>query len=195
MTHTLPKLPYATDALAPTISAETLELHHGKHHATYVKKLNELIADTPDADKSLDELVTSATGKVFNNAAQHWNHSFYWKSMSPDGGGNPKGDLADAIKTAFGSLKSCVDELTETATNHFGSGWAWLVSDGSGALSVMDTHDADLPLRHGKHALLTIDVWEHAYYVDYRNVRADYVKAFFDKLANWDFAAENFTAR
>jgi len=190
MAYTLPDLPYATDALAPHLSSETLELHHGKHHAGYVAKLNNLTAgEASDAD--LVQLILDAKpGGLLNNAAQHWNHSFYWRSMSPSGGGVPTGALADALGQAFGSVEAFSKELHDTAATHFGSGWAWLVHDGS-TLLVTHTSDADLPLRHAQKALLTIDVWEHAYYVDYRNRRADYLTAFLDHLVNWDFVAEN----
>lgn len=195
MAFKLPTLPYAPDALAPTISAETIGLHHGKHHASYVKKLNELVVGTEWADKTLDEIVAKAPrGAIFDNAAQHWNHSFYWRSMRPDGGGKPTGDLAAAVKAAFGSPAAMVKQLATEATSHFGSGWAWLASDKKGALSVLSTHDADLPQRSKLTPLLTIDVWEHAYYVDYRNARPDYVRAFFARLVNWEFAAANYGA-
>ena len=190
MAFTLPPLPYALDALAPHLSAETLEFHHGKHHATYVTKLNELTAGEK-GDGELERVILAAEpGELFNNAAQHWNHSFYWRSMAPGGGGAPEGELADALHDAFGSFDAFTKELHDTAATHFGSGWAWLVHDGS-QLRVTHTSDADLPLKHGQRALLTIDVWEHAYYVDYRNKRPDYVTAFLDHLVNWDFVAEN----
>ena len=190
MAFTLPPLPYAADALAPHVSKETLELHHGKHHNTYVTKLNELTGGEKD-ESELDAVILEAgSGPVFNNAAQHWNHSFYWQCMAPDGGGAPDGELADAISSAFGSYEAFVEEFNKAATTHFGSGYAWLVHDGSG-LAVTSTHDADLPLAHGQKALLTIDVWEHAYYVDYRNKRPDYVSAFLDHLVSWDFVARN----
>ena len=190
MAFTLLPLPYASGALAPHLSQETLELHHGKHHQTYVTKLNELVGDDK-TNADLDDVVLGAApGPEFNNAAQHWNHTFYWRSMAPAGGGEPEGDLADAITKDFGSLAALRNELEDTAAAHFGSGWAWLVHDGS-RLLVTHTSDADLPLRHGQRALLTIDVWEHAYYVDYRNKRPDYISAFLDHLVNWDFAAEN----
>jgi superoxide dismutase, Fe-Mn family len=191
MAFTLPPLPYAQDALAPHISQETLEFHHGKHHNTYVTKLNELIGDESKTDADLESVILSAEkGKLFNNAAQHWNHSFYWKSMAPGGGGQPTGELAEAIERDFGSFDDFRQQLTEEAVNHFASGWAWLVHDGS-KLLVTSTHDADLPLKHGQKALFTVDVWEHAYYIDYRNKRPDYLGAFFDSLVNWDFAAQN----
>ncbi len=193
MAFTLPPLPYAIDALAPHLSAEALELHHGAHHRSYVTKLNELTAGEP-TEHDLDALIVDASpGDLLNNAAQHWNHSFYWRSMAPDGGGAPDGALADAIDEAFGSFDALAKELQETAATHFGSGWAWLVHDGS-TLRVTHTSDADLPLRHDQHALLTVDVWEHAYYVDYRNRRADYLSAFFDHLVDWRFVADNLAA-
>jgi Fe-Mn family superoxide dismutase len=188
MAFTLPPLPYPTDALAPHISQQTLELHHGKHHQTYVDKLNEL-TDGEHTNEGLDALVRDATGALLDNAGQHWNHTFYWASMSPDGGGAPTGALADALSSAFGSVDAALKELHDTAATHFGSGWAWLVHDGS-AIEVMATHDGDLPLKHGLHALLAIDVWEHAYYLDYQNKRPDYVTAFVDELAAWDVVAD-----
>ena len=189
MAFTLPPLPYSLDALAPHLSRETLELHHGKHHQKYVDTLNDLVDGTTEAD--LDAVILGTDDqKVFNNAAQHWNHSFYWQGMAPDGGGEPSGELAEAIDRDFGSFADFKEQLNQEAATHFGSGWAWLVHDGS-KLLVTSTHDADLPLKHGQHALLTIDVWEHAYYVDYRNRRPDYVAAFLDNLVNWDFAAKN----
>ncbi len=193
MTFALPNLPYSTDALAPHLSRETLELHHGKHHAGYVAKLNGLTSDEK-SDSDLEPLILAAEpGGLLNNAAQHWNHSFYWRSMSASGGGAPTGAVADALAQAFGSFESFTKELHDTAATHFGSGWAWLVHDGS-KLQVTHTSDADLPLRHSQKALLTIDVWEHAYYVDYRNRRPDYLTAFLDHLVNWDFVAENLAA-
>jgi Fe-Mn family superoxide dismutase len=190
MAFTLPELPYGLDGLAPHLSRETLEYHHGKHHQTYVTKLNELVGDDKTND-DLDAVVLAAEpGPAFNNAAQHWNHSFYWRSMQPDGGGEPTGELADAIAKDFGGFDAFRKELDTTAGTHFGSGWAWLVHDGS-KLLVTHTSDADLPLKHSQRALLTIDVWEHAYYIDYRNKRPDYVGAFLDHLVSWDFAAEN----
>ena len=190
MAFTLPPLPYDVTALAPHLSQETLELHHGQHHQTYVTKLNELTGGER-SDAELEQVILEAEpGPLFNNAAQHWNHSFYWRCMSPTGGGVPDGDLADALSSAFGSFDAFVKELSDAAATHFGSGWAWLVHDGS-ALAVTHTSDADLPLKHGQQALLTIDVWEHAYYVDYRNRRPDYVSAFLDHLVSWEFVAEN----
>jgi len=193
MAFTLPPLPYSLDALAPHLSRETLELHHGRHHQTYVDKLNELVGhDKSDGD--LEAVILGAEkGPVFNNAAQHWNHSFYWHGMTPNGGGQPTEDLAEAIDRDFGSLDDFKGKLSQEAVTHFASGWAWLVHDGS-KLLVTSTHDADLPLKHSQKALLTIDVWEHAYYVDYRNKRPDYIAAFLDELVNWEFVAKNLSA-
>jgi len=191
MAFTLPPLPYAPDALAPHLSRETLEVHHGKHHQAYVDKLNSLVADPSRTNDDLDALIrTAERGPLFDSAAQHWNHCFYWQGMTPDGGGQPSGELGEAIHRAFGSFSAFATELHEQAAAHFGSGWAWLVHDGS-KLLVTTTHDADLPLAHGQMALLTIDVWEHAHYVDYRNRRADYLTAFLTNLVSWEFAAKN----
>jgi len=188
---TLPPLPYAKEALAPAISAETLDCHHDKHHQAYVNNLNKPVAGKPDASKSLEEIILASDGPLFNNAAQDWNHSFYWKSMKPAGGGEPTGALAEAIATAFGSFAKFRTEFLTAATSQFGSGWAWLVVD-QGKLAVAKTSNADLPLKHAQTPLLTCDVWEHAYYIDYHNLRAKYVEAFVDKLIDWDFAAANF---
>lgn len=194
MTIALTVLPYAENALEPHISAETLQTHHGKHHKTYVDKLNAAIEGTDLADKSLEEIIHHAEGSgnkgMFNNAAQSWNHGFYWNSLSPDATA-PAGDLAAAIDRDFGSLDELKKKLKETAINHFASGWAWLVSR-DGTLSVTDTHDAGTELVAGIKPLLVVDVWEHAYYIDRKNVRPDYVNATVDNLLNWDFAAENF---
>ncbi|MEO6419782.1 MAG: superoxide dismutase [Polyangiaceae bacterium] len=190
MAFTLPPLPYDKAALAPHISAETLEFHHGKHHQAYVTNLNKLLEGKPEADKSLEEIIKSAEGPVFNNAAQVWNHTFYWQSMKPNGGGAPTGDLLAAITRDFGSVEKLVEEMSNAAVTQFGSGWAWLVENG-GKLAVTKTGNADLPMKHGQKALLTIDVWEHAYYIDYRNARPKYVETFFKSLANWDFALAN----
>lgn len=189
-THKLPELPYALDALVPHISKETLEYHYGKHHAAYINKLNDGIKDTEYADKSLEELITGASGPIFNNAAQAWNHAFYWQCMSPDSE-QAKGDIAEAIKRKFGSLENFEKEFSLSANSHFGSGWVWLVLDKNGALAITSTHDADTPICHGQIPLLTCDVWEHAYYIDYRNVRPDYVKSFW-KVVNWAFVNEQF---
>ncbi len=190
MAFTLPPLPYDKNALAPHISAETLEYHHGKHHNAYVTNLNKLIEGKPEASMSLEEIIKSSEGGIFNNAAQIWNHTFYWSSMKPNGGGLPTGDLAQAITRDFGSFEKLSEELTNAAVTQFGSGWAWLVV-ADGKLSVTKTPNADLPMKHGQTALLTIDVWEHAYYIDYRNLRPKYVETFLKSLANWDFATEN----
>lgn len=188
--HTLPELPYAMDALEPHISRETLEYHYGKHHAAYVNKLNDRVKNTEFDGKSLEALITSADGAIFNNAAQAWNHAFYWRCMSPDGG-KPEGEVIEAIARKFRSLETFETEFSTTAINHFGSGWTWLVLDKNGKLAITSTHDADTPLRHGQTPLLTCDIWEHAYYIDYRNVRPDYVKAFW-KVVNWSFVNEQF---
>ncbi len=191
----LPPLPYAQDALEPYISARTLEFHYGKHHQAYVNNVNNLVDKTDLASATLEEIVKKTAGNaermgIFNNAAQVWNHTFYWKSLKPGGGGAPTGTLAQGIQAAFGSIENFRKELTTAATTQFGSGWAWLVLDGT-ALKVVKTGNADTPLAHGQIPLITIDVWEHAYYLDYQNRRPDYVTAFLDHLANWDFAAAN----
>ncbi len=190
MAFELPPLPYAIDALAPHISQETLEYHYGKHHQTYVTNLNNLTEGTDDATASLEDIIAKAEGGLFNNAAQVWNHTFYWSSMSPDGGGEPTGEVADKINSAFGSYTDFRDAFAKAATTQFGSGWAWLVDNG-GSLEIMQTSNADLPLKHGAKALLTIDVWEHAYYIDFRNARPNYINTFLDSLVNWDFVAAN----
>ncbi len=191
MAFELPALPYGLDDLAPHISRETLEFHHGKHHQAYVTKLNELIEGTPDADKSLEEIIKESDGVLFNQAGQHWNHSFYWNCMTPGGGGEPTGEIADRIGSSFGSYAEFAKQFTEAAMGQFGSGWAWLTDDGTGALAITKTPNADLPLNHDAKALLTIDVWEHAYYVDFRNRRPDYVDTFLAHLVNWDFVNQN----
>jgi Fe-Mn family superoxide dismutase len=193
--HVLPPLPYPENALDPVISANTLGFHYGKHHKTYVDNLNKLITGTDLADLSLEDIITSTAGKadkvgIFNNAAQVWNHTFYWSSLSPKGGGEPPSALKQKIEASFGSVEACKKELATAATTQFGSGWAWLVKDGD-KLQVIKTGNADLPMTKGIKALLTIDVWEHAYYLDYQNRRVDYVNAVLDKLINWDFAANN----
>ncbi len=190
MEHKLPSLPWAKDALAPHISTETIDYHYGKHHATYVTNLNKLIPGTEFAEMSLEDIIKKASGGIFNNAAQVWNHTFYWNSLSPKGGGEPTGALADAIKKSFGSFASFKEKLSNAAVTQFGSGWAWLVKNSDGSLAVEQTSNAATPLRDGKRALLTVDVWEHAYYIDYRNARAAYVDAFW-KIVNWDFASQN----
>ncbi|HAT2066533.1 TPA: superoxide dismutase [Fe] [Legionella pneumophila] len=190
MTFTLPQLPYALDALAPHISKETLEYHYGKHHNTYVTNLNKLIPGTEFESMTLEEIIMKAKGGIFNNAAQVWNHTFYWHSMSPNGGGEPKGKLAEAINQSFGSFAAFKEQFSQTAATTFGSGWAWLVQDQSGALKIISTSNAGTPMTEGLKALLTCDVWEHAYYIDYRNRRPDYIEAFWS-LVNWDFASSN----
>jgi Fe-Mn family superoxide dismutase len=190
MSFTLPDLPFAMNALEPHISQETLEFHYGKHHKAYVTKLNNLLEGTDQQDKSLVDIVKSAEGGIFNNAAQVWNHTFYWNCMKPGGSENPTGDLADAIKRDFGSLDQFKDAYSKAGASLFGSGWVWLVLD-KGKLEITQGANADLPMKHGQIALLTMDVWEHAYYIDYRNARPDYIEAFVDKLVNWDFVAKN----
>ena len=190
MAFTLPELPYSKDALAPHISAETLEFHHGKHHKAYVDNLNKALDGKPEANKSLEEVIMSSDGPVFNNAAQVWNHTYYWSSMKANGGGKPTGDLEAAITRDFGSFDKFKEEFTQAGITQFGSGWAWLVLEG-GKLKVTKTPNADLPMKHGQKALLTMDVWEHAYYIDYRNARPKYIETFLTSLANWDFALEN----
>ncbi len=190
MAFELPPLPYAMDALAPHISQETLEYHYGKHHQAYVTNLNKAVEGTALANASLDEVIMKSEGPTFNNAAQVWNHTFYWSSMRPGGGGKPSGDLADRIDAAFGSFDDFKTKFSEAAATQFGSGWAWLVDDGS-KLDVIKTANADLPMKHGAKALVTIDVWEHAYYIDYRNARPKYIETWLDNLVNWDFVATN----
>ena len=192
MTIELPALPFAPDALESRgLSKETIDYHYGKHHQTYVTNLNGLIEGTELSDASLEEIIAAKDvgDGVFNNAAQVWNHTFYWNCLSPSGGGEPGGDLGEQINSAFGSYSAFTDEFSTAAKTQFGSGWAWLVDDGG--LKVQKTANADLPLKHGVNALLTIDVWEHAYYIDWRNARPDYIANFLDKLVNWDFVAQN----
>jgi Fe-Mn family superoxide dismutase len=192
MPFELPKLPYPMEALAPHISRETLEYHHGKHHANYVKKLNELVKGTKFEHSTVEEIMKNAgPGASFNNAAQHFNHSFYWTSLNPDGGGDPGGELGNAIKKAFGNFANLRKKFNETAVTHFGSGWAWLIRTADGSVEIEATHDADSPIIRGEIPLLTCDVWEHAYYIDYRNGRDQYVEAFWN-IVNWDFASSNF---
>jgi Fe-Mn family superoxide dismutase len=192
MTHQLPELPYAKNALEPHISAETLEFHYGKHHQTYVTNLNNLIPGTEFENMSLEDIVRKApAGGVFNNAAQVWNHTFYWHSLSPNGGGAPSGALADAINKAFGSFDAFKEKFSTSAATNFGSGWTWLVKNSDGSVEILNTSNAGSALTSGKTPLLTCDVWEHAYYIDYRNARPKYVEAFWN-LVNWDFAAKNY---
>lgn len=190
MSFTLPPLPYAKDALVPHMSAETFDYHYGKHHQAYLNKLNELVAGKPEEHKTLEELVRTTDGVLFNQAAQVWNHTFFWNSMKPAGGGQPSGNIAAAIVRDFGSFDKFRADFTAAAVGRFGSGWAWLIEDG-GKLAITTTANADTPLREGKRCILTLDVWEHAYYIDYRNARPGFVNAFFDHLVNWDFANEN----
>lgn len=190
MAFELPALPYALDALAPHISKETLEFHYGKHHQAYVTKTNELVAGTDDENKSLEDLIISSEGPLFNNAAQIWNHTFYWESMSPNGGGAPEGEVLEAINSAFGSYEDFKAKFAEAGTTQFGSGWAWLVQGDKG-LEIVKTPNADNLLKAGDKALLTMDVWEHAYYIDFRNARPNYISTFIDSLINWEFVAKN----
>jgi Fe-Mn family superoxide dismutase len=189
MPFTLPELPYPKDALAPHISAETLDFHHGKHHAAYVTNLNKLL-EGKDAGGTLEDVILRSEGPVFNNAAQVWNHTFYWNCMKPKGGGKPTGDLLAAVTRDFGSFEKFREEFANAAATQFGSGWAWLVHD-KGKLAIAKTGNADLPMKHNQKALLTIDVWEHAYYIDYRNARPKYIETFLDQLVNWDFVLGN----
>jgi len=190
MSFKLPPLPYSNDALEPTISAETLDYHHGKHHQAYVTNLNNLVAGTDLEGKSLEEIIVASDGGVFNNAAQIWNHTFYFNGLAPSAGGAPTGAVADAINGQFGSFENLVAEFNKAAITQFGSGWAWLVKDGDNKLEVVSTANAGNPLTDGKSPILTVDVWEHAYYIDYRNARPTYLESFW-KLVNWDFVAKN----
>jgi len=190
MEHQLPELPYAKDALAPHISAETIEYHYGKHHKTYVDNINRLINGTEFEKMSLEEIIQQSSGGIFNNAAQVWNHTFYWNCLSPNGGGEPTGEIANAITKQFGSFAQFKEKFTNAAVTLFGSGWAWLVKNADGSLSIETTSNAGNPLKDGKRALLTCDVWEHAYYIDYRNARAKYLDAFWN-LVNWEFVSQN----
>ena len=191
MAFELPALPYPKTGLEPHISQETLEYHYGKHHMTYVTKLNGLIENTDMADKSLEEIIKTSSGPVYNNAAQVWNHTFYWNCLSPSGGGQPTGTLADAINRAFGSYEKFVTQFTDMAVNNFGSSWTWLVKNADGSVEIVNTGNAANPLTTEQKPLLTCDLWEHAYYIDYRNVRPDYMKAFWN-LINWEFAQANY---
>jgi len=193
MAFELPPLPYSQSALEPYVSAETVGFHYERHHAGYVANLNRLTAGGQWDGAGLEEVVLGAEGAIFNNAAQIWNHTFYWQSMSPEGGGAPSGVLREAIDAAFGSTDEFRRRFADAAVGLFGSGWTWLVADDNG-LDIMQTANADLPLLHGRRALLVLDVWEHAYYLDYQNARAAYVEAFADHLINWEFAAQNLAA-
>ena len=192
MEHTLPALPYAADALAPYMSKETLEYHYGKHHQTYVTNLNNLIKGTEFAQQSLEEIVRKSSGGIFNNAAQVWNHTFFWNSLRPGGGGEPEGALAKAINAKWGSFAAFREVFSKSAVGNFGSGWTWLVKKSDGTVDIVNTSNAGTPVTTTDRALLTLDVWEHAYYIDYRNARAKYVETFLNNLANWQFAGRNF---
>ena len=191
MPFTLSALPYEKNALVPYLSVETLEYHYGKHHQAYVNNLNKLTEGKPEAQKTLEEIIMSSGCGLFNNAAQIWNHTFYWNCMKPQGGGEPIGELAEAVRSDFGSYTKFKEEFSNAATTLFGSGWVWLVLD-QGKLKIVQTSNADLPMKHNQIALLTLDVWEHAYYIDYRNQRPQYIETFLAHLVNWDFAAANF---
>jgi Fe-Mn family superoxide dismutase len=191
MAFELPPLPYARDALAPHMSEQTLNFHYGKHHQTYVTNLNSLVEGTENEGKSLEEIILAAEpGGLFNNSAQVWNHTFFWSCMSPGGGGEPDGDVKTALEQAFGSVDTFKQTFTDKAKTLFGSGWTWLAK-GDDGLEILQTKDADLPLKHGKTAILTLDVWEHAYYLDFQNARPAYIETWLDNLVNWQFAGEN----
>lgn len=190
MTFTLPPLPYSKNALEPYISQETLEYHYGKHHNAYVTNLNKLIAGTEFESMTLEEIIKKSSGGIFNNAAQVWNHTFYWHCLSPNGGGEPSGKLAEKINQAFGSFATFKEQFSQTAATTFGSGWAWLIKDNNGDLKIISTSNAGTPMTENHTALLTCDVWEHAYYIDYRNARPDYIQAFWS-LVNWEFVEKN----
>ncbi len=192
MEHKLPPLPYAMDALAPHISKETFEFHHGKHHQAYVTNLNNLIKGTEFENASLEDIIKKSSGGIFNNSAQVWNHTFFWSSMKPGGGGKPAGALAAAIDKKWGGFDAFKEAFTKSAVGNFGSGWTWLVKKPDGSVDIVNTSNAGTPLTTADKALLTIDVWEHAYYIDYRNARPKFVETFLTSLANWDFAAKNF---
>ena len=192
MEHQLPPLPYPIDALEPHYSKETLEYHHGKHHKAYVDKLNELQKGTEFETMTLEDIIKKASGPIYNNAAQIWNHTFFWNSMKPNGGGEPSGALADAIHKKWGSFSAFRDAFIKAAVGNFGSGWTWLVKKADGSVDIVNMGAAGTPLTTGDKALLCVDVWEHAYYIDYRNLRPKFVETFLDKLVNWDFAARNF---
>ena len=191
MAHVLPPLPFAKDALEPVISAETIDYHYGKHHQAYVTNLNNLAPGTEFENATLEEIVMKSSGGIFNNAAQVWNHTFYWNGLSPEGGGEPGGTLGAAIDQAFGSFAAFKEAFVKSAVGNFGSGWTWLVKNADGSLEIFNTSNAGTPMTSGKQALLTVDVWEHAYYIDYRNARPKYLEAIWDKI-NWDFVAQNY---
>lgn len=185
---TLPELPFAHDALAPAMSAETIEYHWGKHHRSYVANLNNLVKGTEWEGRALEDIIRGSAGGLFNNAAQHFNHSFFWKCLTPNGGGRPEGALLDAIAKTWGSYEAFVEAFSKQAAGNFGSGWTWLVKDADGSLAIVNTSNAGTPVAEGKTPLLTLDDWEHAYYIDYRNARPKFIEAFFTKLVNWKFA-------
>jgi Fe-Mn family superoxide dismutase len=191
MVHELPPLPYAKNALEPTVSAETLEYHYGKHHQTYVTNLNNLIKGTQFEEMSLEDIIKESSGGIFNNAAQVWNHTFYWNCLSPNGGGEPTGALADAINQAFGSFDEFKKQFSTSAATNFGSGWTWLVKNSDGTVAIHNTSNAGTPMTEGKQALLTVDVWEHAYYIDYRNARPKYLESIWN-IINWEFVSSKF---
>ena len=193
MAFELPPLPYEKNALEPHLSAETLEFHHDKHHNAYVVNLNNLVPGTEFEGKSLEEVIKTSTGGIFNNAAQIWNHTFYWNCLSPQGGGAPSGALAAAIEAKFGSFEEFKKQFNQSAATNFGSGWTWLVKNADGSLEIFNTSNAGTPMTSGKQALLTLDVWEHAYYIDYRNMRPKYLETMWN-IVNWDFVAANFAA-
>ena len=190
MAHELPALPYEKNALEPTISAETIDDHYGKHHNAYVTTLNNLVPGTAFENATLEEIIAKADGGIFNNGAQVWNHTFYWNCLSPNGGGAPKGALADAINSAFGSFDAFKETFSKSAATNFGSGWTWLVKNSDGSVEIVNTSNAANPMRDGKTPLLTVDVWEHAYYIDYRNARPKYLEEIWN-IVNWDFVASN----
>jgi Fe-Mn family superoxide dismutase len=192
MTFELPALPYEKNALEPHISSETLEYHYGKHHQAYITKLNDLVEGTADAGKSLEAIIKTSSGALFNQAAQAWNHTFFWHCLSPSGGGEPSGPLVDAINAKFGSFDQFKDTFNTKAISNFGSGWTWLIKTTDGAVDIINTDDADTPIAHDQTPLLTIDVWEHAYYLDYHNARPKYLDAVWNVI-NWEFAAQNFS--
>lgn len=190
MLHQLPELPFEKDALEPFLSSETLDYHHGKHHKAYIDNLNKLIGGTEFENKTLEDIILTSPGGIFNNSAQHWNHSFYWNCLSPNGGSEPSSEVISLLKSTFGSFDEFQTEFSQTAITTFGSGWAWLVQNENGSLEIMSTSNAGTPMTLGKTALLTCDVWEHAYYIDYRNARPKYIEAFWN-IINWDFIAKN----
>ena len=192
MSHQLPVLPYEKNALEPILSAETIEYHYGKHHQTYITNLNSLIIGTEFEEQSLEDIIMKSSGGLFNNAAQIWNHTFYWNCLSPNGGGEPAGALADAITSSFGSFEEFKKKFATSATTNFGSGWTWLVKNGADKLEIHNTSNADTPMTEGLTALLTVDVWEHAYYIDYRNARPKYLEELW-KIINWDFVEANYS--